>query len=160
MMKKNLKLLKTKAFSLIELMVVIVIIGILAIGYVKLFGTGSTKAMEAKSKDGFSKIVEYISVEMLACNMGETSTMGGKLTCLNRTAATVVAATVDASKDVQMNPYIQDNSAVTSGGNNTADSDAGYIRLSVSGTNIVAKTCHTKSCSESKNQRSETIALQ
>ena len=159
-MKKNAKLLKTKAFSLIELMVVIVIIGILAIGYVKLFGSGSTKAMEAKSKDGYSKLVEYISVEMLVCNMGETSAMGGQLTCLNRTAASVVSATVDASKNVQMNPYLQANSAVTSGGNNTADSDAGYIRLSVSGTNIVVKTCHTKPCSTSANQRSESIALQ
>lgn len=159
-MKKNAKLLKTKAFSLIELMVVIVIIGILAIGYVKLFGSGSTKAMEAKSKDGYSKVVEYITVEMLACNMGETSTMGGQLTCLNRTVASVLSATVDASKNVQMNPYIQKNSAVTSGGNNTADADAGYIRLSASGTNIIVKTCHTKPCNLSENQRSETIALQ
>ena len=155
-----MKLLKTKAFSLIELMVVIVIIGILAVGYVRLFGSGSTKAMEAKSKDGFSKLVQYIGVEMLSCNTGETSAMSGQLTCLNRTAASVVSATVDASKNVQMNPYLQKNSAVTSGGNNTADSDAGYIRLSISGTNIIAKTCHTKPCNKSENQRADTIALQ
>lgn len=157
---KVMKKIKNKGFSLIELMVVIVIIGILAAGYIQFFGKGAEKAMVSKSKDGYSKIVEYIAVEMLVCSMGETSSMGGQLTCLNRTAASVVSATVDAAKNDQKNPYSTQDAAVTSGGGNTADSDAGFIRLTASGTNIVAKTCHTKPCTTATNRNERTIPLQ
>ena len=81
------------------------------------------------------------------------------VTCSGRTADSVIAAAVIATKDVQMNPYELDKSAVTSGGTNTSDSDAGYIRLSVSGENIIIKTCHKKPCL-TKNQSSKTIAFQ
>jgi len=90
--------------------------------------------------------------------MGETTAMDGNLTCSGRTADSVIAAAVIAKDDV-MNAYETDKQAVTSGGTNTSDSDAGYIRLSVSGKNIIIKTCHTKPCL-TKNQSSKTIAFQ
>ena len=65
---------------------------------------------------------------------------------------------VVAKNDV-MNAFETDKQAVTSGGTNTSDSDVGYIRLSVSGNDIIIKTCHTKPCL-TKNQSSKTIAFQ
>ena len=75
-------------------------------------------------------------------------------------SAVVVTATVNAAKNDQKNPYATKSDAVTSGGGNTADSDAGFIRLSASGTDIVAKTCHTKPCSTAGNRNERTIPLQ
>ena len=100
----------------------------------------------------------YITVEMIECNLGETTTMSGNLTCHGRTADSVIAAAVIAKDDV-MNAYETDKQAVTSGGTNTSDLDVGYIRLSVSGENIIIKTCHRKPCI-TMNQNSKTIAFQ
>ena len=72
----------------------------------------------------------------------------------------VIAAMVAAMTNDQMNPYELDKSAVTSGGNNTADTDAGFIRLSVSGVNINVKVCHTKPCSEAANKTDKNIPFQ
>ena len=110
------------------------------------------------TKKGYSKMVAYITVEMMSCSIGETTTMSGNLTCHGRTADSVIAAAVIAKDDV-MNAYETDKQAVTSGGTNTSDSDVGYIRLSVSGENIIIKTCHKKPCL-TKNQSSKTIAFQ
>ena len=117
------------------------------------------RAKSAATKENYSRMVTYITVEMIECNLGETTSMGGNLTCHGRTADSVIAAAVIAKDDV-MNAYETDKQAVTSGGTNTSDSDAGYIRLSVSGENIIIKTCHKKPCATNTNQRSETIALQ
>ena len=155
------KLLKrAKGFSLMELMIVIVIIGILAVGGVMIFGGGTTKAKVAKSKEGFATVVEYIAIEMMLCNTGEDKSMKDNLTCQGRSVSSVVTAAVAATKDDQMNPYDTDKDAVTSGGNNTADSDAGYIRLSTSGTDIIVKTCVAVPCDTEANQSTKTIPLQ
>ena len=111
-----------------------------------------------ETKSIHKKTITYITVEMMICSMGETTVMDGNLTCSGRTADSVIAAAVIAKDDV-MNAYETDKQAVTSGGTNTSDSDAGYIRLSVSGENIIIKTCHTKPCL-TKNQSSKTIAFQ
>ena len=92
--------------------------------------------------------------------MAETTTMNGNLTCAGRTANSVITAMVTAMDGDQMNPYQLDKSAVTSGGDNTNDADAGFMRLSVVGVNIVIKTCHTKSCSAAANKSEKSIAFQ
>ena len=117
------------------------------------------KAKTAVTKDSYGKMATYINVEMMACSIGDTTTMGGNLTCSGRTADSVIAAAVIAKDDV-MNAYETDKQAVTSGGTNTSDSDAGYIRLSVSGENIIIKTCHTKPCSENYNRLSKKIPIE
>ena len=118
-----------------------------------------SKAKTHLSKKQFGDVATYITDEIKGCSQGETIVMGGNLTCGDRTAASVIAATVITTKGDQVNPYETTYSSVTSGGTNTSDSDAGYIRLSVSGENIIIKTCHKKPCL-TKNQSSETIALQ
>ena len=67
---------------------------------------------------------------------------------------------LQARQDEHKNPFDTDKAAVTSGGSNTADADAGYIRLSVSGQNIIAKSCHTTPCSTAANKDEKSIAFQ
>ena len=119
-----------------------------------------SKAKTHVSKIQFDDVATYITDEIKDCSQGETTVMGGNLTCDDRTAASVIAATVITTKGDQVNPYETTYSSVTSGGTNTSDSDVGYIRLSVSGNDIIIKTCHTKPCATNTNQRSETIAFQ
>ena len=149
-----------KAFTLMELMIVIVIIGILSAVGMVMFGGQADKAKTASTKSIQKQVVTYITIEMMNCSMGETTTMGGSLTCSGRTAASVVAAAVTSQANEHENPFEQQNASVTSGGNNTADTDAGYVRLSVSGQNIIAKSCHTQPCSAAGERDEKTIAFQ
>ena len=119
-----------------------------------------SKAQAHLSKKQFGDVATYITDEIKGCSQGETIVMGGNLTCDDRAAASVIAAAVITTKGDQVNPYETTYSSVTSGGSNTSDSDVGYIRLSVSGENIIIKTCHTKPCATNANQSSKTIAFQ
>ena len=148
-----------------ELMIVIVIIGILAAGSLIIFGDKGEKAKQASTKDMFGKMATFLGVEMMSCSMGDTTTMNGNLTCVGRTADSVIAAAVIATKEDLINPYDMKNSAVTIGGTNTSDSDVGYIRLSfldetIIIKNIIIKTCHTKPCSNENNRLSKKIPIE
>ena len=149
-----------RAFTLMELMIVIVIIGILATVGMVMFGGQAEKAKIASTKSIHKQVATYITVEMMNCSMGDTTTMGGSLTCNGRTPASVVAATVTAQAGEHENPYQVGTAAVTSGGANTATGDAGFIRLSVSGQNIEVKSCHTQPCSAADERDEKTIAFQ
>ena len=149
-----------RAFTLMELMIVIVIIGILSTVGMVMFGNQAKKAKTASTKSIQKQVVTYVTIEMMNCNMGDTTTRGGSLTCSGRTPTSVVAAAVTSQSGEHGNPYKIEVASVTSGGNNTSDSDAGYIRLGVSGQNIIAKSCHTEPCSASANREEKTIAFQ
>ena len=149
-----------RAFTLMELMIVIVIIGILATVGMVMFGGQAEKAKIASTKSIHKQVVTFITIEMMNCSMGDTKTMGGSLTCSGRTPASVVAAAVTAQAGEHKNPYQTTVAAVTSGGANTATGDAGFIRLSVSGQNIEAKSCHTAPCSAAGERDEKTIAFQ
>ena len=160
MLTKIEKFKNKKGFSLMELMIVIVIIGILATVGMVMFGGQAEKAKVASTKSIHKQVATYITVEMMNCSMGDTKTMGGSLTCSGRTPASVVSATVTSQANEHKNPFDTDKAAVTSGGSNTADADAGYIRLSVSGQNIIAKSCNTTPCSDAANKEEKSIAFQ
>ena len=132
-----------RAFTLMELMIVIVIIGILATVGMVMFGGQAEKAKIASTKSIHKQVVTYITIEMMNCSMGDTTTMGANLTCSGRTPTSVVAAAVKSQA-----------------GANTATGDAGFIRLSVSGQNIIAKSCHTEPCSAADERDEKTIAFQ
>ena len=152
--------MKHRAFSLMELMIVIVIIGILATVGMVMFGGQAEKAKIASTKSIHKQVTTFIVVEMMNCSMGDTTTMGGSLTCSGRTPTSVVAAAVTSQSGEHENPYQVEKAAVTSGGANTASGDAGFIRLSVSGQNIIAKSCHTQPCSAADEREEKTIAFQ
>jgi len=64
-------------FSLMELMIVIVIIGILAAGSLVIFGGKSEKAKIAVAKANHQQVVRFIAYELMQCTMGETYFMVG-----------------------------------------------------------------------------------
>ena len=149
-----------RAFTLMELMIVIVIIGILSTVGMVVFTNQAKKAKIASTKAIHKQVVTYMTVEMMNCSMGDTTTMGGSLTCSGRTPTSAVAAAVTAQAGEHNNPYQITVAAVTSGGANTATGDAGFIRLSVSGQNIEVKSCHTQPCSAADERDEKTIAFQ
>ena len=127
-------------FSLMELMIVIVIIGILAAGSLVIFGDKGEKAKIAVTKANHKSVVKFITYELIQCNMGATTVMSGNLTCSGRTRQSVIDATVKALSDIK-NPYgeMDQNlpaatrmNAVTDGGTYSSGGSGGglgYVRL-------------------------------
>ena len=141
---------RNKGFTLIELLVVVAIIGILAaVGVVAYSGyTAGAKKQAAKSNQ--AAVAKYVAAELQKCNLGETSAMGGQLTCSGNTGAL---------EDFK-NPYSTSNKAVTNGGNTSADTDVGYVRMSASGATITIATCWATSCGTSTNITSNTVQVE
>ena len=69
--------MRQRAFTLMELMIVIVIIGILAAGSLIIFGGKSEKAKIAVAKANHQQVVKFIAYELMQCKMGETYFMVG-----------------------------------------------------------------------------------
>ena len=134
MLTKIEKLRSKKGFSLMELMIVIVIIGILAAGSLIIFGDKGEKAKQASTKDMFGKMATFLGVEMMSCSTGDTTTMNGNLTCEGRDYQSVVDAIIATFSDLE-HVYIKKATVVTDGGsysNNATKNDSGskgYIRL-------------------------------
>ena len=130
----------TKGFTLIELLVVVAIIGILAaVGTVAYQGY-TAGAQKNAAKSNHASVVKYIAAEDQKCNIGETTAMGGNLTCEGRSASDVITAAVTALADFK-NPFANANAAVTNGGTANTNDDKGYVRLSNVGSTITVETC-------------------
>jgi len=130
-MKKN-----NKGFTLIELLVVVAIIGILAaVGTVAY--TGYTKnAKKSAAKSNHASVVKYIAAELQKCNMDESTSMDGNLTCSAKsTTGTVQAAAILALADFK-NPYDTGNAAVS-----TSETSIGYVNVTDDGSDVEVETC-------------------
>ena len=129
-MKKN-----NKGFTLIELLVVVAIIGILAaVGVVAYSGyTSGAKKQAANSNQ--AAVTKYVAAELQKCNLGESTAMGGNLTCAGKTAASIVTASATALSDFK-NPYESTNAAVAVSEATTV----GLTRVKDTGTMITIKT--------------------
>ena len=151
--------MKHRAFSLMELMIVIVIIGILAAGSLVIFGDKGEKAKIAVTKANHKSVVKFIAYELMQCNMGETSVMSGNLTCSGRTVQKAITASVNALSDLK-NPYGEpnkgvhdkDDKAVTDGGSYSSDHGVGYVRLQTFSAKVIRiGTCYAIPCWVNKN---------
>ena len=147
-----------RAFTLMELMIVIVIIGILSTVGMVMFGGQAEKAKIAVTKANHKSVIKYITYEVMQCNMGETTVMEGNLTCSGRTRQSVIDATVKALSDFK-NPYGEpnqgvhdkDDKAVTDGGSYSSDHGVGYVRLQNQSAKVLRiGTCYAIPCYASK----------
>ena len=137
--------MKRNAFTLMELMIVIVIIGILATVGMVMFGGQTEKAKIAATKANHKQVVKYVAVELMRCELGTDKVMDNNLTCSGRTDKKVVEAAVKALSDIK-NPFDNSVNAVREGLRFNERDSGGYVNIYADNSvlysiSIVIKTC-------------------
>ena len=137
-MKKN-----NKGFTLIELLVVVAIIGILAAVGVVAYSGYTAGAKKSAVKSNQAAVVKYVAAELKKCEIGESTVMGGDLTCSERKqAGKVHDATNKALKDEFKNPYkTSDSAIVTTTLSACNTSTEGQTSVNSSATTVTIKSC-------------------
>ena len=158
--------MEQKAFTLMELMIVIVIIGILAAGSLIIFGDKSEKAKIAVAKSNHKSATKYIKTEVMKCDLGETSVMQGNLNCSSVTGVNIAKAAVAALSDFK-NPYKPNQKAVVNYSVGTgADDNAGLIGIVGDGpksngfpTTVYVNSCVKIPCNPGENRIHSTLTF-
>ena len=158
--------MKHRAFTLMELMIVIIIIGILAAGSLVIFGDKGEKAKIAVAKTNHKQVVKFIYVELTNCDLGETSVMQGNLNCSSVTGVNIAKAAVAALTEFK-NPYKQKDKAVVNYSVGTgADDNAGLIGIVGDGpksngfpTTVYVNSCVKIPCNPGENRIHSTLTF-
>ena len=143
--------------SLTKFLLGVVILFVILMFFIFIYSHTLPRADTAATKTIYSKTFKYISEEIQGCALGKTTIMDGNLTCSKLNAANVVVAAVKTLTD--KNPYSKKINAVRISTSNTLKKDVGFVNLSVSGTNVVVKSCHVTPCDIARNRQSKTIEI-
>jgi len=156
---------KQKAFTLMELMIVIVIIGILAAVGLTVFGGQAEKAKIASSKANFNSLIKYVKMELFQCNSGiidyaflPPGASTGSYKCpitASQTAASLINNSCRTGVMSEFkNPYDTKQRACRLSISYKNDSDAGYFNWSEkNGYEHRYSACWEKPCSDSNNHK-------
>ena len=152
-------------FSLMELMIVIVIIGILAAGSLIVFGDKGEKAKIAVSKTNYKSLIKYVRMELFQCNSGmidyaflPPGVSKGSYKCpitASQTAASLInnSCRVGVMSELK-NPYDPKQRACRLNISYKNDSDVGYFNWSEkNGYQHRYSACWEKPCSNSNNHK-------
>ena len=152
-------------FSLMELMIVIVIIGILAAGSLIVFGDKGEKAKIAVSKTNYKSLIKYVRMELFQCNSGmidyaflPPGVSKGSYKCpitASQTAASLINNSCRTGVMSEFkNPYDPKQRACRLDISYKNDSDVGYFNWSEkNGYQHRYSTCWEKPCSNSNNHK-------
>ena len=152
-------------FSLMELMIVIVIIGILAAGSLIVFGDKGEKAKIAVSKTNYKSLIKYVRMELFQCNSGmidyaflPPGVSKGSYKCpitASQTAASLINNSCRTGVMSEFkNPYDSKQRACRLDISYKNDSDVGYFNWSEkNGYQHRYSACWEKPCSNSNNHK-------
>ena len=155
-----------QAFTLMELMIVIVIIGILATVGMVMFGGQTEKAKIAVMKTNHDNIVKTIAFEMLKCTLGDTYFMVGttkyggnyRVKCEtnpNTLAASARNAIYNSAS--YKNPWKPADFTIVE--NTTAPRfEKGKVIVSSSGNEVSVRSCWADGCDSSNRKLNIIIA--
>ena len=156
---------KQRAFSLMELMIVIVIIGILAAGSLIIFGDKGEKAKIAVSKTNYKSLIKYVRMELFQCNSGmidyaflPPGVSKGSYKCpitASQTAASLINNSCRTGVMSEFkNPYDPKQRACRLDISYKNDSDVGYFNWSEkNGNQHRYSACWEEPCSNSNNHK-------
>jgi prepilin-type N-terminal cleavage/methylation domain-containing protein len=119
-----------QAFTLMELMIVIVIIGILSAVGMVMFGGLTEKAKIAASKANFSTVEKYILNERAKCETGATKAFENSTSCSGSTMRDGRALAMRVVKVLETkirNPY--GGTGITYSGGIDQDWEVGIVRI-------------------------------
>jgi len=116
---------------------------------------GSAKKNAIKTMH--SQAFIYISSEIQKCSIGESKFMGTNQDC-PATAAKAVKGAVATMTD--KNPFDTSKNSVREFSSNTNDKDVGYVSLSVSGSNVIIKSCIDTPCKKEENRLQDSIGIE
>ena len=152
--------------KLVELMIVVAIIGTISVVGLDMYQDVSGGAKNNATKANHNSVVQYITLELMRCEMAET-VMEGHLICSEKTINSVKKATIKALQHFK-NPYGKgandpNDTSVTDGGTFTKDYDLGYVRLHGLEDNdqtikLLVGTCYAIKCYTSDTENNYTVS--